>query len=784
MGSPESGAAAVDCSIGSIVWVRRRNGSWWPGKILGPDELSASHVMSPRSGTPVKLLGREDASVDWYNLEKSKRVKAFRCGEFDDCIERAEASQGMPPKKREKYARREDAILHALELERQMLEKKCGKEGHSNGKSSKPVHGVKKEMVSSSEKTETENRKLSQPKQLQDNISFPLKDKSEDHDLRLGAVKEGNQPSADDDNSGTLPRMRGLQDFGLGTAATVPSNVRTSPSAPSNGAHKLTSDSSCHSILDVGLNTEVTVDGNYENSGKVLHENLCEDSLAKRRNRRRPLVQVLQDSSKLPVSVSHSNGSMSEEEQTGVSFPAKRSRYNYLTSESPDTLFDTKIHATQMETLPAKFEGSNSRQPAGSFEENTIGSTEDTETDSCETDSLESDSDDLASLSEGAASIELQPKYPGQSGARQEYGNVSGEEVDDSAFTDEMSQPFQNDLASTGGGVSRWQLKGKRNSRNLLKRPPEGTSRNFLRAYADETAAAKSGTKRRGETYLLEKNFKPRMGMYGFKGPDDVACGTMQWEHSDWNDQPTNKGCWEDSTEYFNPAFVSHPRNSGKIMLIDVDVKVQSSYQREHVPMISLMSKINGQAIVGHPIQVETLENGSSEALVAETDDWYPEMLENDATLPPVWKTARRTANIRFPRPDLLSAYDDSGRHPQIPDSRKGVSSGGKSNYGTSFGYKASTSGKQHIVGQVPVVDRKSSRKPLKKISLSSNQKIRTLSSISSQQKQSNEHNVSGSNYRVEGLLKPESVPTTAVACIPVKLVFSRLQEELIGRHA
>ena len=58
---------------------------------------------------------------DWYNLEKSKRVKAFRCGEFDGCIERAESAQGMPLKKREKYARREDAILHALDLERQML---------------------------------------------------------------------------------------------------------------------------------------------------------------------------------------------------------------------------------------------------------------------------------------------------------------------------------------------------------------------------------------------------------------------------------------------------------------------------------------------------------------------------------------------------------------------------------------------------------------------------------------------------------------------------------------
>ena len=50
-------------------------------------------------------------------------MKPFRCGEFDGCIERAESSQGMPLKKREKYARREDAILHALELERQMLKK-------------------------------------------------------------------------------------------------------------------------------------------------------------------------------------------------------------------------------------------------------------------------------------------------------------------------------------------------------------------------------------------------------------------------------------------------------------------------------------------------------------------------------------------------------------------------------------------------------------------------------------------------------------------------------------
>lgn len=54
---------AIDASVGGLVWVRRRNGSWWPGRIMGLDEISEGSLVSPRSGTPVKLLGREDASV-------------------------------------------------------------------------------------------------------------------------------------------------------------------------------------------------------------------------------------------------------------------------------------------------------------------------------------------------------------------------------------------------------------------------------------------------------------------------------------------------------------------------------------------------------------------------------------------------------------------------------------------------------------------------------------------------------------------------------------------------
>ncbi|RYR48996.1 hypothetical protein Ahy_A07g035239 [Arachis hypogaea] len=45
------------------------------------------------------------------------RVKAFHCGEYDECIEKAKASAAKSNKKAVKYARREDAIIHALELE-------------------------------------------------------------------------------------------------------------------------------------------------------------------------------------------------------------------------------------------------------------------------------------------------------------------------------------------------------------------------------------------------------------------------------------------------------------------------------------------------------------------------------------------------------------------------------------------------------------------------------------------------------------------------------------------
>ncbi|KAL1316886.1 hypothetical protein AAHE18_15G097300 [Arachis hypogaea] len=538
-----SGSGAIDCGVGSIVWVRRRNGSWWPGQILGPHELSGSHLTSPRSGTPVKLLGREDASVDWYNLEKSKRVKPFRCGEFDGCIERAESSQGMPLKKREKYARREDAILHALELERQMLKKQ----------------------------------------------------------EKLGAG------------------------------------------------------------------------------------------------------------------------------QMGVGCRAKRSRYSSETEADKD-------------------------------EEMTISET-------------------------------------GQDAEEEE--STSSEDLDELAISADMPLLYPREPSTRNEAVSKWQLKGKRNSRSFVKRSVGAPDGKGVRYGADVEQGSHIGHKRLGPNSHYYKNglsdvFDDTEQTFGFedefsltpraasKGQTKVRHG-VDWDVWGWEDQPATRGYWD--YKGFAPGYGDRYHYDGRMrpFLVDVDLKVQASYRKEPVPIVSLMSKLDGRAIIGHPIQIETLKDGSSDMLFPAFDDFNNDGIgiEGSSVLPPAWRTARRTANFRVPRPHLSSsngaeAASDFSLDQERFEYRR--LNAGSSSYKGSF----SISRKSGRNSPGPSIDKKSMKKGSKKVSLSSSQKTRTLSSLSSEH---NHHSkkplIDSSFYQTNRLIKPEVSGLTTVACIPVKLVFSRLLEKI-----
>ncbi|KAG2700927.1 hypothetical protein I3760_06G019500 [Carya illinoinensis] len=723
------GSGPAGCSPGSIVWVRRRNGSWWPGKILGPEELGASHLTSPRSGTPVKLLGREDASVDWYNLEKSKRVKAFRCGEFDECIEKAESSQGMPIKKREKYARREDAILHALELEKQLLEKQ-GNLGIDSDRTSKKLSGgLKKSLVSCSESYGDDNGKHgnSNSHQFPSRLETYHNDKSIGGGLSSKKAIDGNQLSGDEDHSEIVPRMRGLQDFGL---RITPSKQRLLSSVASNGSRKST----------VEHHADALPGGGVLSMGNA----------------------------------SQANGV----EQMGVTSRAKRSRSLYLTAEHEEVDDSSETNSS------------------------------DSESDSSETE---------PEIDEETTLLSAEWNALGRSEA-QEHGSMNIEEHDGLTFLGDTSHLYLHDHVSANDAMSKWRLKGKRNIRNITKRSVNASDGkgSIHGTYSEEKGSGlRQRTLRQNLSFhrnddfdysvdddddaededdddnISERDFgsqKVKMdSRYSLasraasRGQNSVARNMADWEDLTWEDQSALRGYWGVKAERFDPYFNAHRRFGGRprSMLVNVDLKVQASYQKEPVPIVSLMSKLNGKAIIGHPIQIEALEDGSAETLLS-TVDFGNEVFNNENTaLQPAWRTARRTANFRVPRPHLSSVLEGDEAAHDIPFLGQEMKPPLKKLNVGSFSYKPCPDRSNLPLIPRPQTDLKILKKPPKKVSLSSSQKTRTLSSIATEQNFSIKPIQDGNSGLMDGLIKPESSGHTTVACIPVKLVFSRLLEKI-----
>ncbi|RDY09528.1 hypothetical protein CR513_06092, partial [Mucuna pruriens] len=735
----------MDCGVGSIVWVRRRNGSWWPGQILGPDDLSASHLTSPRSGTPVKLLGREDASVDWYNLEKSKRVKAFRCGEFDDCIEKAESSQGAPLKKREKYARREDAILHALELEKQMSKK----QGKSGTRLSNTVRKVSVTLPPETLGYDNENRANSNSYLSCENETAGGSFHSELANHRRGDV----------DYSETTPRMRDLQDFGLRIA---PAKRKVSSSVDPFISHKRTGDDGARALASGGFCSGSTV---------------------------------------------HMNGGG----QIGAS-RAKRSRCMYFPAESSDSL-------DYRETLPRVEMSPSRHRREFPYHGSLVGETEytfmdDVESDSSETASTDSDSDSSETEPDMDEEMTIFSAFfhiilhgftqdvpiTAETGHdAEEHESTSSEELDELAISSDMPHLYGRDLITCNEAVSKWQLKGKRNNRNLVKRSVGASNGKCSMYGAEADAEERSSNLRHNRTGPSLHRYKFDFGdtfddddqIFGLEGEypltsksisksqSKVHCG-VAWNDCAWDDHLAPKGYWD--AKAYSPIHGDRYHFGGRMrpMLVNVDLKVQASYRKEPVPFVSLMSKLDGRAIIGHPIQVEALKDGSSDFLFPAMDDFSNDGtgIEGSSVLPPAWRTARRTANFRVPRPHVPSS-NGAEVAADFPSSDQEQNFEYRGFNGGSSNHQANLQKKSGLKSHRSSADKKSLKKVPKKLSLSSSQKTRTLSSLSTEHNLSRKPLHDSSSYQTDRLIKPEISGPTTVACLPVQLVFSRLLEKI-----
>ncbi|RZC68228.1 hypothetical protein C5167_031483 [Papaver somniferum] len=750
----------VDPSVGTLVWVRRRNGSWWPGRIMGLHELPDACVLSAKNQTPVKFLGRDNANMDWYNLDTTRRVKAFHCAEFRDCVEKAKASKGcqvmVGSKRAVKYARREDAILHALELEKES-------EAQKHELVIRAVGGTRKEHKD----VDAEGNKQ---ELTQSGISF---EDPNDSTLKLHSLlkKRRKTPNdSEDDGTEGIKRMRGIDDLVNGVAAKGKASVKCK-------TEELVPVKNTPSISEPMEEDKLTHVFNNKSSFSFLKKktqnqvaSICET--LKRKYRRRQLRKVLEHSTLVSVPIFCDDGS--------GSVP---SHYQEI-KDRKDSMVDSSVLLYSSKDFPTGL-GQKQTSPDASESRNSELSSisEIPEDDFSDSSLYDVPFVDHETHCQGVPLEVYEPttRLSGQCSQVKSI-SLSCEGLDKYGSTSFTTEHHYNSSRKTKKGTSKWQLKRKRNSRILGKRTNDilylGNPEN-MDVEADEFLPGTSQMDEFGvginpevhadildESYLSEDDG----GGWSEHDDDDVADPSYDY-FSKFKKQRSKKRkgkmsahgrCWKFMSLSSNKSGVAKPQTEGSLAvlslkdprsashhqsfflgnsrndvsdvssinfqwgssLFDVNLEVRASYSGQSVPLVSLMSKYSGKAIVGHPLTVEVCSYG------------YCDILLNSVKYSPIEHFSEQLLDV-----ENEAVAGTSRTEPSLYFSRKKPGRHSKSSK------KSSKSKKNGITSK----------------------KTRSLSSFSSLPKQE-----AGRQTLVEKL-KGDNV----MACIPLTIVFSRINESL-----
>ncbi|KAF0918180.1 hypothetical protein E2562_023118, partial [Oryza meyeriana var. granulata] len=752
------GVTGRDAEVGALVWVRRRNGSWWPGRILAADELPENCVIPPRSsGTPIKLLGRPDGSIDWYNLDKSKRVKPFRCGEYEECIEKAKAQahQHKRAYNEGKYVRREDAIMHALELERArfpnehdtdeydtsspVLESRnsyCAKSKNINGVNKRSSRTARDLYDIEEESAKGLSQALALYKQPQ-NVSSSS--------TRYASSSRKKHKASNDFEDDTIQgsrRMRDLREIGSNKNPKHSSYVL-------NGHRDLPLLESASFGYSLSGTNGIKGDQQSHSSTKRKRSNIGQAyENSRKKDRRRPLSKLCKDSAVAAPAYSHwdpsghssahySGGKMSnvfEPSRGKFGFPLDMNNFSYSSgTSSVETLLDASCtnHDGAAKAVPVK----------------------DAEV-SCMPGFLNDDCSDGDEFFDAP----LMGDDVLEEGHLHKYGSCA-------SVKGQISKPRKQTAEYTEVGIP-----SPRDHRSSKKKSINSVNQRTQESHKDKNLLAQHG--RTVKRLALDSDaveVDARVGSAFCKPPEpentmqlaivpaDGCVGTLEQqyygsglEHDESSETISNRSQSEKgapSSPYYglplqvippeqkpglepSSPHVLKPIKSARTdyKLYDVELTVQGSYKGHRVPLVSLMSKWNGKPIVGYPVPVEVLEDSSS---VASRDDLRP---------------ATSSLNHLLKRSEPAEPRQTRPSHASRPASRP------------------KPSGKKKISEH----DMDKSWRPHTKKSASSPRKMRRLSTFASSRRDN------ASRKPVVGKI---GGPT--IACIPLRLVFSRINEAL-----
>lgn len=237
-------------------------------------------------------------------------MKAFRCGEYDECIEKAKASAANSNKKAVKYARREDAILHALEIENALESKdrldvfsdNSGAEEHDSWERESPgmFDPDKENDDMNDEVSAFEDNSNSAQELSQSGISFEEPNNTSAPKVESAQGRRRRTPNdSEDDGTEGAKRMKGLEDLGLGVVLTR--------KVQAGGVLELIQQDSvavCDSDHCMPAGSPVNGSKGHFISLKRKRTPVANvQEFLKRKNRRRPLTKVLESTAMVSVPV-------------------------------------------------------------------------------------------------------------------------------------------------------------------------------------------------------------------------------------------------------------------------------------------------------------------------------------------------------------------------------------------------------------------------------------------------------------------------------------------------
>ncbi|MBA0557921.1 hypothetical protein Golob_014963 [Gossypium lobatum] len=537
--------------------------------------------------------------MDCCDIEKPKRVKAFHSGDYDECIEKATAAATNSSKKAVKYAQRKYAILHALEIKSEhLVEDHCSsaRESLTGSYSGKENEYLTDEM-SESEDDSDSALELSSPL-----ISFEEPNHINGSKMHSMLVKRTNTPNdSKDDGTERNKRMRGLEDLGLG--------VESKRKAEAPGLLELVQQD--NASLYGSNNGHCLSNGDHSSLIKRKRSQLANvHKFSKRKYHWRPLTKVLASTAMVSVpvvcgEVPSSSGlslmGLSDKKFPGMDF-----------NESGESVY---------EVINNNNNTNNNSDNTGVSCENCVSNAFEHVADVSQISNTTKD-DEIFGIPgilgqlfdvpfvEDKPSADFSPILVSCPSAIPEVGDLGRrakiEGHNESGFTRLVAIDTNSTSQRMEEGATEWQLKAKRKVRQISKIHKRG-----LRKYVDMDDESKhSYGFSRSSDQKVEEQLDGFRDCKSMSQEPRVRGPMVEAKILPGRSMTPRRSLLYDHCHYtVNSRYLMTEfhgiTDSTDSSLYDVRIEVKANYRPQHVQLVSLVSKVNGKALIGHPLTVE-----------------------------------------------------------------------------------------------------------------------------------------------------------------------------------